>query len=218
MAGCQKCNSCQHNTCSSCNSCQSCNSGCQSCNSCQGSCQSSQSFCSTGGQTVGSFNFNQCISKGETFLTKTNWNRLITYINNAFSRGSKQNGGSSGLPSKDTNTFMTADIFNKVAAALGKLGSSGPSRRVSVNSVVYGSYFEDLENYADNLKYKTNQCNRCNVSCNEDCLGCQKCDSGCQSCNKSNCGKCNGSCQSNNPSSCCSKCNVGCESHTASKT
>jgi hypothetical protein len=39
-------------------------------------------------------------------------------------------GGDSGLPESDTNTFMTATMFNKVSSALGGLGSTGPSRRV----------------------------------------------------------------------------------------
>lgn len=189
MAGCQSCNNCQ-----GCNSCQSCNTACNSVG-----CNTIQAFCSIGGQSVGSFDFNQCVSAGQTFLTKANWNRLITYIRNAYAEGTKQNGGDSGLPASDTNTYMTADVFNKVSAALGGLGSTGPSRRVKAKSatddgdVVYGSYFEDLESYANNLKYKTNQCDNCNTGCNVTCTGCQKCNSG--------------GCQNNSPTNCCSSCN-----------
>lgn len=220
MAGCQTCNSgCQSkNTCQRCNSCQKCNSGCQKCNSCQGTCQSSQAFCAIGRQSVGSFSFNQDVSADALFLTKANWNRLISYINNAYSRGRQKDGGNSGLPSSDTNTFMTADMFNKVSSALGGLGSSGPRFRAKVDDVIYGSYFESLESYADSLEYKTNQCDNCNTGCNVSCLGCQSCNTGCQTCNKGNCGSCNASCQSHSPTTCCSKCNVGCESHTSTKT
>lgn len=193
MAGCQTCDSCQY-----CVRCQSCNTNCNS-----SGCNTIQAFCSIGKQTVGSFDFNQCVSSGETvYKFRTNWNRLITYINDAYEAGRKSNGGSSGLPSSDTNEFITAAMFNKISAALGGLGSTGPSRRVKGKStgdttedVIYGSYFEDLESYANNLKYKTSQCDNCNTGCNVTCDRCQKCDSG--------------GCQNHFPSSCCSFCHSG---------
>lgn len=176
--------------------CQTCDS-CQNCVTCQGTCNSSQAFCSIGGQSVGGFSFNQCVSSGESvYQFRTNWNRLITYINNAYAAGTTQNGGSSGLPSKDDNEFITASMFNKISAALGGLGSSGPSKRVkgasngdSTSDVIYGSYFENLESYANTLKYTTSQCNTCNTGCNVTCNG--------------------GGCQNNSPSNCCSSCNTG---------
>lgn len=195
---CESCNvECENeNTCSVCNSCEKCDDGCQVCDTCQRGCQSSQAFCAVGSQVVGSFSFNQDLDTDDEFFTKANWNRLITYIRNAYSKGRKQNGGDSGLPSSDSNQFMTADMFNKVSAALGGLGSSGPRRRVTKEQIIYGSYFKDLESYADSLEYKSNQCDSCNSSCDVTCLGCQTCDSGCEKCNIQNCGKCNGSCQS----------------------
>lgn len=221
MAGCQSCNAgCESkDSCTSCNSCEKCNRGCEKCNTCQGVCQKSQAFCSIGSQYVGNFSFNQSLSQDSSFLTKANWNRLITYINRAYAKGDTRDGGDSGLPASDTNTFMTADMFNKVSAALGGLGSNGPSRRVIADeSIIYGSYFEDLEDYADNLKYKSNQCDSCNTKCNVTCLGCQSCDTGCQKCNTNNCGACNKGCQSHTSKTCCSKCNVGCEGHTSTST
>lgn len=191
MAGCQSCDSCQ-----GCNGCQSCNTNCNSTG-----CNTIQAFCSTGGQRVGTFSFDQCVSSNETFLTKQNWNRLITYINSAYSAGTQQNGGNSGLPTSDTNDFMTKDMFNKVSSALGNLGSTTDKRQVEVNDVIYGIYFEALENYANTLKYKTSQCNNCNTGCNVTCNGCQKCNGG--------------GCQNNSPSSCCSSCNT-CQNHTES--
>ena len=59
------------------------------------------------------------------------------------------------MPSSDTNTFMTADMFNKVSDALGGLGSSGPGYNVSGGpdgDVILGSYFTNLQSYANTLK------------------------------------------------------------------
>ena len=218
MSGCQSCNSCNYgNTCSKCNSCESCNVNCNG-----ASCNTIQAFCSTSGQSAGGFSFNQPIGKDELFLTKTNWNRLITYIREAYNKGSNSltnnaqsgngvsspgKGGDSGLPVSDTNIFMTADMFNKVSSALGGLGSSGPSRRVQTDvDIVYGSYFKDLETYANNLNYKKTQCNNCNAGCNVKCNTCLVC-------NVENCGACNGTCQTHSSNNCCSStCQHSCQS------
>ena len=98
---------------------------------------------------------------------------------------------------------MTAEMFNKVSAALGGLGSSGPGLKVNSGDVIYGRYFKTLQTYADNLQYKDSQCDNCNVSCNASCLGCQACNAGCQD---------------HSPQDCCSSCNASCEDHTASST
>lgn len=192
MSGCQSCDSCQANC-----------TSCQGCNSCQGTCDTCQSFCENGGQYVGSFSFGQCVSAGQIFLTKTKWNNLIDYINDAYDRGTKKDGGDSGLPSSDPNDYMTASMFNKVSSALRNLGSSYTNLSVSQGDIIYGSYFETLEDYADNLKYKRNQCNICNVDCDVSCDSCQGCNR-CQGCNGSSqsiscCSSCN-TCQSDNPS------------------
>lgn len=199
MSGCQSCNGCQ-----GCNSCESCNVNCN-----DTGCNTIQAFCSIGAQSVGGFSFNQPVSSNQTFLTKDNWNRLITYIRAAYAEGNSEfsggTGGDSGLPVEDTNDFMTADVFNKVSEALGNLGSSGPEYRARGKTndypgdVIYGRYFEDLESYANNLQYTTSQCDDCNAGCNVTCNGCQKCNSG--------------GCQNNSPSRCCSSCN-SCESNT----
>ena len=165
MSGCQSCNSgCQsQNTCSKCNSCESCNVNCNG-----SGCNTIQTFCSSN-QKVGSFSFNQPIGTDELFLKKANWNRLISHINNAYAKGNASlsnnaqsgsgvrnpgNGGNSGLPSSDENEFMTADMFNKVAAALGGLGSSGPSRRVVKDvDIVYGSYFKGRKYFVKYILY-----------------------------------------------------------------
>lgn len=214
MSGCQRCNSgCQsQNSCTFCNSCQSCNTNCN------GSvCNTKQNFCSTD-QFVGSFSFGQDLGTDDIFLTKNNWNKIFTFINNAYLEGSTSlvnrarsgngvknpgNGGDSGLPNSDPNEFMTAQMFNDVSEALGNLGNIGPSRRVVKDvDMIYGSYFQDLENYADNLLFKTTQCDNCNVACNVQCNTCLKCNA------NDNCGACNNGCQNHSPSSCCSSCNT----------
>lgn len=148
-----------------------------------------------GDQYVGSFSFNQCVSKGQIFLNKNNWNRLIRYINDAYDEGSRcdasEYGIDSDLPSSDSNDYMTAEMFNKVAAAITRLDSSKSLIEVSVGDVIYGSYFEDLEYYADYLKYKYHQCDRCDMDCNVSC---------------DTCNSCNGSSQA---VYCCSSCNNG---------
>ena len=209
---CSDCNvACEStNSCNKCNSCQKCNN-----TTCEETCILVQSFCKTTGQDVGGFSFRQCVASNETFLTKANWNRLIKYINDAYNKGDEQDGGKSGLPESDDNIFMTAEIFNKVSAALGGLGSTGPNFKVyPVGSVekpegdiILGSYFVSLESYADALKYTTSQCDKCNDSCDVTCKECQLCN------DNGNCGGCNNGCQAHSPSygSTCESCD-SCES------
>ena len=221
MSGCQKCNSgCQNcNTCQSCNSCEQCNTTCDG-----NKCSTSQAFCSTN-QSVGSFSFGVDLSKDSLFFSRATWNKIITYINNAYKKGNAsvtnnaqsgtgaQSPGDSGLSSLklDTEIFMTAKKFNEVSQALGKLGSSGPNLTVyavgsstkPAGDIVLGSYFKTLEQYANNLMYKHSQCDDCNVACNVKCNTCLKC-------NVENCGSCDNGCQRDTMSSCCSYC-VSCQ-------
>lgn len=201
---CQTCNSgCQ--TCVTCQSCDTCNRGCQSCQSCD----DCESICQIEGQDAGSFSFSSTIAPDKEFLTASEWNGLLTYIQKAYDTGTVVSGGSSHLPSSvSPNIEITADMFNKVSDSLNNLGypnlesttdnnykSQGKRKKV-VKDVdwVYASYFEDLATYANNLKYKNTQCNN---NCNVDC---QSCDDGCQTCNT--CQSCEGSCQSHSPSAC----------------
>lgn len=229
MSGCQSCNSCNYgNTCSTCNSCMACD---KNCNAASG-CNTIQTFCKTSGQSAGGFSFNQSVTKDALFLTKANWNRLISYIRAAYDKGSNSlinnaqsgigvqspgKGGDSGLPESDTNTYMTASMFNKVSAALGGLGSTGPTRRVQADvDIVYGSYFKDLETFANNLTYKTTQCDNCNAGCNVKC-------NTCLTCNVENCGACNGTCQTHSSNTCCSttcqhSCQTACQKSAQTAT
>lgn len=214
---CSACNSsdgCESlNTCQTCNSCQSCN---ENCNAASG-CNVIQTFCSSA-QSVGTFSFGQCVKAGEAFLKLSNWNKIFTFINDAYDEGNSSpsnkarsgsgvtsdgTGGDSGLPASETYAYMTASRFNDVADAIGGLG--GPSRssvkftnpdtnttstKVSSGDKIYGSYFESLETYASSLKYKSSQCDDCNAGCNVQCNTCLLCNA------EDNCGSCDGSCQS----------------------
>ena len=225
MSGCQSCNSCEGcNSCQGCNACQSCVTGCD-----VEGCQTRQSFVDQN-MKPGPFSWGtNRTSANSLFFTKAEWNSLITYINNAFAKGATSinnnsnsgtgmeapaTGGSSGLPASDPNDFMTAEMFNKVALALSSLGSATATFTDPVSNttktsmvkdvdIVWGSYFTSLESYANNLQYKTCQCDTCNVGCN---LGCNTC----LYCNVGNCESCVSGCQSNSPEDCCSYCD-GCE-------
>lgn len=147
------------------------------CYTCQGVCDTGQSFCKVGKQVVSDkttdFDFGQCVSAGQILLTRDNWNKIITYINNAYAEGRVQSGGPSGLPRADTNTVMTAEMFNLVSTALVNLGRVDyPKQKVNQGDVIYGYYFENLENYANRLKYKYDQCDNCNIDCNVTCDSC----------------------------------------------
>lgn len=219
---CQKCDS----GCQSCDQCTKCDS-CESCDkNCNGTgCLSSQAFCATS-QRAGTFSFGVPTSKDSLFFSRETWNKIITHINNAYTKGTyslsnkAQSGtgasgiGTSGLAklSLDTNDFMTAKKFNEVSEALGKLGSAGPgltvyavgSEKKPAGDIIYGSYFETLETYANNLLYKTTQCNDCNVACNVKCNTCLKC-------NVENCGSCDNGCQSDAIQTCCGSCQSSCQ-------
>lgn len=165
---------------SSCQSCQGCNK-CQKCNTgCNIDCNTSQSFCNIGKQEVGSFSFDACLAADETIaITKTKWNALYKYIYNAYHKGSESNmSGSCKIGSSSSDTYLTASGYNEVAKALSGLGSSGVSRRVSVGDLIYGSYYQELEDAADGLLYDESQCNTCDSKC-QGCNVCQSCNDGC---------------------------------------
>lgn len=169
--------------------CQACVS-CENCEGCRSACDTCQSFCETGYQAVGGFSFNECVAAGQVILHKTNWNRLISYIREAYTEGALCNAVGqynlrtvyNALPVSDPNIMLTAEVFNAVSNALTKLTDSYSSLSVRVGDIVYGSYFTTLQNYANTLKYKWGQCNLCNASCDALCNGsCNSCNAGSQS-------------------------------------
>lgn len=214
--GCNKCNSCQgcHN-CNSCNSCQTCDS---SCNGPSNGCLQCEAFCETN-QTVsswqGEFTWGVSVSEDSLFFSKGTWNKIIKYINKARAAGDSKDGATSGLSSleEDDNTFMTADKFNEVSSALFNLGGNNSiysqktvygvgNPKKPEGDIVFGSYFFELADQANKLKYKSKQCDLCNAGCN-NCDECQNCNK-CQSNNTRN-GLCN---SGNTGSDCCESTNT----------
>lgn len=223
-------NSCQScNTCQSCNATCNAESGC---NSQQTFCPSKQVYstlidsafsfsqCAIKNEII-------CKLDEEAHFNRSVWNEIVTYINSAFDEGTSpltdnsdggtggiqdgSKGGDSGVTADTTNLFITAAQFVKIAGALDSLGGHAENdavdtlttlKSVKKNDVIYGHYFESLEEYANSLKLKDTQCDDCNAGCNVTCNLCQKCNSGCQdSCDigshtDTTCCGCDSSCES----------------------
>ena len=207
-------------SCMSCVACQRCNTCQLECETCQNSCDTRQNYCKTN-QLVsshGGFSFGQELTSTKRFLSHSNWNKIVTYIKTAYEKGQYNPPALNTYPSNTITSWevkqddiMTAALFNNIASAMELLGSTasisldnnGKSRVYGVGStykpegdIVYGTYFQKLENYANSFfKYHYDQCSLCNVNCDN---GCDKC-MGCNACE---------SCYVGNSSPCCSSCNT----------
>lgn len=178
--------------CQNCNGCNTCNGSCNSCNTCQGSyCLSCQSFCQVGKEVVssraGAFTWGEGITteSGDRFFSLDTWKKIFTYINNARTAGTY--GKETTEISMENSEYMTAADFNTVSNALFGLGGNSETavkKEVEVGDIIYGTYFSILASQANTLKYKSNQCDRCNTSCN-NCVTCQTTCNTCQSGNTS---------------------------------
>ena len=181
-------------TCEGCNSCDLCQVCDMSCNG-VGGCLNCESFCQNGNQIVNS-NFYWRDSDGNIVTTNTNdriftrdtWNSLANFINKAYKAGTEQSASSRNVVGLETGDYITAEQFTNLSKALFGLGGNDsiyPQRTVygigsqekPEGDVVYGSYFFELQNQAQNLRYKMNQCNSCNLGCNncDSCEGCNTC-------------------------------------------
>lgn len=189
--GCNNCNRCEGcHGCNSCDTCQTCNASCNGpvngCLQCEGFCQIDQTVSSWQGE----FSWGVSVTSNSLFFSKSTWNKIIKYINKARAAGDTTKGVTSGLKAlkEDDNTFMTASKFNEVSSALFNLGGNDSihSKKIvyAVGSderpegdIIYGSYFTNLADQANHLKYKSNQCDLCNTGCNNcnECQNCNKC-------------------------------------------
>lgn len=194
---CEACDSCETcEGCDSCVTCQTCNESCngpeEGCLTCEGFCQIDQTVSSWAGE----FEWKEPVSSNSLFFSRSTWNKIIEYINKARAAGDSENGATSGLSAleEDDNVYMTANKFNEVATALFNLGGNDSdysqrtvyavgSKEKPEGDIVYGSYFEELEDQVNHLQYKSDQCNSCNTAC-DDCDSCEGCDD-CQSGNTS---------------------------------
>lgn len=165
--------------CSSCNTCQGCNS-CQYCNSCQG-CVNAEDF---GGKSAPAANFSpsSCFNNGETIvISHQAWNDLMDAIYAVRARGTEHdNLAGFDHPSAhkvSQNGFITAETFNYVARGLaGTSAYSAPTVSGGPNgTLIYGSYFDDIREYANKMKYQNNQCDTCVWQGNTECPTCQRC-------------------------------------------
>lgn len=163
-------------------------------------------------------------AKDAKFFSLDTWNKIITYINNAYSDGNKESLVSEEYIDKDTNKFMTAKKFNEVSDALFSLEKKEEKRNDSKynqrtvyaigsdqkpeGDIIYGSYFVELKDQANKLKYRKTQCYECNTACNNcnKCEGCNFCLTGNKKPNNRN-----GKCDSGNTSYAC------CESTSGDK-
>lgn len=185
--------------------CDYCDSGtCQMCHSrgCQYHC--AQTFCKVGKQLVSSnlgiFQWSNTPKSGNTIkITAADWNKLKTYIQNAHNLGSETSSGVSVTTGTNvsSNDPITADEYNKMAAALGKLAEANNSmtksqkedqetnyniswseyptyetRVVAKQTTIAATHFSGIQDYI-NQEYTllVKQCDICNTC--QKCLTCQ---------------------------------------------
>lgn len=202
------CTSCDSKACQGCVSCQKCNNSCQvTCNA-----KNLQTLCNTTGQTyakiAGSFSWKECGTAGEIigpgYFDQDEWDRIITHINKARNAGKSVSTG--GTISKSTTTNVSpfsAKEFNRVAQAVGNVtvkitenGKTVTKTNASQDDVIYGIYFTELKNAANNMLISSKACDSCNAACDGGCDACQKCNTGCDTCNSEK--------TTSSSSSCCS--------------
>ena len=132
---------------------------------------------------------------GPGYFDQDEWDRIISYINKARSKGNPSTGGTISLSSKSNVAPFSAKEFNRVSNKINSI-------EVEQDKVIYGSYFDSLETAASAMKINKYACDgTCNAKCNGGC-------DACQSCNKSCNGSCNGSRQAEYYYTCC-----GCDGH-----
>jgi hypothetical protein len=168
-------------TCVSCQDCDGCNTCNDSCNNCDNgnctTCDDAQTYCKV--QEVYSidcsnkFAWNGKVTAGSELIKLTDWNRLPAYVKALRSKGI--GGKSTSGITTQTDKEVKASWFNNYAALVGS-----SKRATAGKTYIYGSYFEDLANKANDLTYEKNQCTVCNTGCNtcDSCKGCNLCKSG----------------------------------------
>jgi hypothetical protein len=182
---CETCVSCQD-----CDGCNTCNNSCNSCNNGNCTvCTDGETYCDTeevySTDCSNKFKWNGGVNTGDAIITLTDWNRLPDYVKALRSKG--KGGKDTSTITKQTDKEVKASWFNTYA---GLVGSSKTA--TAGKTLIYGSYFQDLADCANKLKYEKTQCASCNT-------GCKSCDSSCE-------GNCN-QCKSGNTAS--TKCKSG---------
>ncbi len=121
------------------------------------------------------FSWNSTIDKDATIsITASSFNSLVDKISSAYARGNQSNGGASSAKAVNKNETISADKINNLASALWGLGgTSGTQISVKAGDLITASIFQNLATAANDLKYKSSQCDTCNIQCDITCNKCQ---------------------------------------------
>lgn len=175
--------------------CASCDgNACQGCDSCNGACQDNAEKVS---KELGTFEFRKGgLDTNDLFLTKEEWNSLITYIKKGYDLGGASGGDADyngEVIRVNSGDYMTANRWNGAYARMKWLSTNNNSlggQEKERGQLILADYFTDLENYANN-SFKTTWCDgSCEFSCNscdseteietyEYCCSCDSCE-GCE--------------------------------------
>ena len=117
-------------------------------------------------------------------ISATSWEAFIDWIAKKYNDGSAFTTGcrspktfnASGIKNKE---FVTAEAFNEVRKGLKQHGNESyitSPDAVAGKTIIYGSYFKNLEEFANNyFLYHEGQCESC-----VNCLGADSCGAICQ--------------------------------------
>ena len=137
---------------------------------------------------------------GPGYFDQDVWDEIIKYINKLRAKGSEKNSGDFvPLSWTDDVAPFKASEFNRIAVIAG-------TQTRSSNSIIYGSYFQDLEQDIESAKLSNKACDKCNTGCDVTCDNCQKC-------NTSNTDACGAGQTCNNKATNCESCDT-CQNDT----
>lgn len=152
---------------------------CETADACTSLCNTAQTYCKKQQNSDNNFSFSSCVSSGEIigpgYFDRDCWNEAISKINSVFTKGIAP--ATESTISSCTDSFITADEFNRVASA------ADCDVIVVSDGIIYGTYYEALEDAIANLQYKSDQCDSCNIKCNATYDKCVTCNASCNSCN-----------------------------------
>ena len=159
--------------------CKGCVS-CQTADQCTGTCNIAQTYCKTEQNSQNGFEFDSCVSSNEIigpgYFDRDSWNKAIAQINAVFSSGIAP-ATELLIDTCNNDVFISAAEFNRVSAA------ANCTIRVTTQAIIYGTYYEKLEEAIANLYYDSSQCATCNTTCNVQYDSCVACNIECVTCN-----------------------------------
>jgi hypothetical protein len=168
-----------------------CTKACQVCDKCESSCDSGITYHTIGINTAGKllgatksktfqqlvvckettdiekFSFDTCINSGEfIYKIQSGWNKAIEYLKKAQNKDKSEE---TRMPDIDSTKAFLGEVFKASSFnAISELeGIDGPS--VAPEGVIYGSYFQNLEEAIPNAKIEEKRCGTCIVACEYKC-------------------------------------------------